>query len=108
MSDLLLKTNGRGEEDYDVISESRLVGHIFKPTAAPVETPWMWAFVHSRPEDRFPAPHGYAATRVGDAGFRKRLVRVKLATAFATQLLGTGRNWVARALAAGAVRARKH
>jgi hypothetical protein len=65
MSDLLLTSNGRTEtkEDYDVISEGRLVGHIFKPTAAPVATPWMWAFVHSRPEDRFPAPHGYAATR---------------------------------------------
>jgi hypothetical protein len=69
MTDLILTTNGRtegdeGDEgDYDVTSEGRLVGHIFKPTAAPVETPWMWAFVHSRPEDRFPAPHGYAATR---------------------------------------------
>jgi hypothetical protein len=65
MSDLLLTSNGRTEteEDYDVISDGRLVGHIFKPTAAPLETPWMWAFVHSRPEDRFPAPHGYAATR---------------------------------------------
>jgi len=67
MPDLLLTSNGRTEteEDYDVTSEGRLVvvGHIFKPTAAPVETPWMWAFVHARPEDRFPAPHGYAATR---------------------------------------------
>ena len=59
MPDLLLTSNGRtetDEEDYDVTSDGRLVGHIFKPTAAPVETPWMWAFVHSRPEDRFPAP----------------------------------------------------
>jgi len=63
MADLILTSNGSAEEDYDVISDGRLVGHIFKPTAAPVETPWMWAFVHSRPEDRFPAPHGYAATR---------------------------------------------
>ena len=67
MPDLLLTSNGRTEteEDYDVTSEGRLVvvGHIFKPTAAPVETPWMWAFVYSQPEDRFPAPHGYAATR---------------------------------------------
>ena len=66
MPDLLLTSNGRTETDevdYDVTSDGRLVGHIFKPTAAPVETPWMWAFVHSRPEDRFPAPHGYAATR---------------------------------------------
>jgi hypothetical protein len=63
MADLILTSNGSAEEDYDVTSEGRLVGHIFKPAAAPVETPWMWAFVHSRPEDRFPAPHGYAATR---------------------------------------------
>jgi hypothetical protein len=70
MSDLILTSSGRtetdeedDEEDYDVTSDGRLVGHIFKPTAAPVETPWMRAFVHSRPEDRFPAPHGYAATR---------------------------------------------
>jgi hypothetical protein len=63
MPDLILTSNGSAEEDYDVSSEGRLVGHIFKPTAAPVATPWMWAFVHSRPEDRFPAPHGYAATR---------------------------------------------
>jgi hypothetical protein len=55
MLDLLLSNNSNTDEDYDVTSEGRLVGHIFKPTAAPVETPWMWAFVHSRPEDRFPA-----------------------------------------------------
>jgi hypothetical protein len=59
MPDLLLTSNGRtetDEEDYDVTSDGRLVGHIFKPAAAPVETPWMWAFVRSRLEDRFPAP----------------------------------------------------
>ena len=45
MPDLLLASNGstETEEDYDVISDGRLVGHIFKPTAAPVQTPWMWA-----------------------------------------------------------------
>jgi hypothetical protein len=60
MSDLILTSNGT-EEEYDVISGDR-VGHIFKPAAAPVQTPW-WAFVYARPTDRFPAPHGYAATR---------------------------------------------
>ena len=65
MPDLLLTSHDSVEtaEDYDVTSDGRLVGHIFKPTAAPVQTPWMWAFVYSRPTDRFPAPHGYAATR---------------------------------------------
>ena len=65
MADLILTSNGGAEEDYDVTSEGRLVGHIFRPTAAPVETPWMWAFVSSQPTDRFPAPHGFAATREG-------------------------------------------
>jgi hypothetical protein len=80
MPDLLLTSNGpteTDEEDYDVTSDGRLVGHIFKPTAAPVETPWMWAFVSSQPTDRFPAPHGYYA-RGCDAGLRACLVRVKL------------------------------
>ena len=65
MPDLLLTSHDSAEnsEDYDVTSDGRLVGHIFKPAAAPVQTPWMWAFVYSQPEDRFPAPHGYAATR---------------------------------------------
>jgi hypothetical protein len=63
MPDLLLTSNDRTEtkEDYDVISEG-LVGHIFKPPRL-WRRPGMWAFVHSRREDRFPAPHGYAATR---------------------------------------------
>jgi hypothetical protein len=63
MTDLLLTSNGSAEEDYDVISDGRLVGHIFKPTAAPTETPWMWAFVFSQRTDRFLAPLDYAATR---------------------------------------------
>jgi hypothetical protein len=55
MSDLILKSNGSAEEDYDVISDGRLVGHIFKPAAAPVGTPWMWVAFRRRT--------GYAATR---------------------------------------------
>jgi hypothetical protein len=34
MADLILTSNGSAEEDYDVISDGRLVGRIFKPSAS--------------------------------------------------------------------------
>jgi hypothetical protein len=33
------------DEDYDVLEDSVVVGRIFKANAAPVGTPWMWAFI---------------------------------------------------------------
>ena len=38
----------------------------------------------------------------------RRIARLSLATAFATQLLGTRQNWAVRALAADTVKARKN
>ena len=42
---------------------SRLEPSHFQTRCGARAAPWMWAFVYSQPEGRFPAPHGYAATR---------------------------------------------
>jgi hypothetical protein len=51
-----------GEDDYDVLEDSAVVGRIFKVHAAPVGTPWMWTLAFGHHEDRTPT-HGNAATR---------------------------------------------
>jgi hypothetical protein len=35
-----------GEDDYDVLAESVVVGRIFKAAASPVGTPWLWMLAH--------------------------------------------------------------
>jgi len=50
------------EDDYDVLAEGVVVGHIMKVHAAPVGSPWMWTFAFGQREDRTPR-HGCAATR---------------------------------------------
>ena len=50
------------EDDIDVLADSAVVGRIFKATAAPAATPWMWTLAFGHHEDRTPT-HGYAETR---------------------------------------------
>jgi hypothetical protein len=52
------------DDDYDVVADGVVVGRIFKANAAPVGSPWMWAFILPHQEGRRPT-HGYAATREG-------------------------------------------
>jgi len=49
-------------DDYDVLSDSKVVGRIFRPGAGvPAETPWMWSILERRRLDR--PCLGYEATR---------------------------------------------
>ena len=59
------------EDDYDVLADGMAVGRIFKASASPVGTPWMWTLLLEHHKDRAPT-HGYAATReVAMAAFAK-------------------------------------
>jgi hypothetical protein len=49
------------DDDFDVVANGEVVGRIFKANAAPVGSPWMWAFIFPHQERRAPT-HGYAAT----------------------------------------------
>jgi hypothetical protein len=44
------------DDDYDVLENGVIIGHIFKVPIAPAERPWMWASGHK-------AAHGYEPTR---------------------------------------------
>jgi hypothetical protein len=50
------------EDDFDVLASGEVVGRIYKASAAPVGSPWMWTLAFGYHEDRTPT-HGYAATR---------------------------------------------
>jgi hypothetical protein len=50
------------DDDYDVLSDGKVVGRIFNAAAAPVGTPWMWTLLFGHHEDRTPT-HGYEPTR---------------------------------------------
>jgi hypothetical protein len=47
---------------FDVLANGEVVGRIFKASAAPVGSPWMWVLGFGHHEGRTPT-HGYAATR---------------------------------------------
>jgi hypothetical protein len=51
-----------GEDDYDVLADSVVVGCIFKAEASPVGKPWMWTVLSGYHEDRTPT-RGYEPTR---------------------------------------------
>jgi hypothetical protein len=60
---------------FDVLAGSHLPAGIFKANAAPVGSPWMWAFIMPHHEGRSPT-HGYAETREADmAAFAKSCPR---------------------------------
>jgi hypothetical protein len=50
------------DEDFDVLADGVVVGHIFQANAAPVGTPWMWTLIFPHHEGRKPT-HGYAEMR---------------------------------------------
>jgi len=50
------------DDDYDVLAGGKVVGRIYRASAAPVGSPWMWTLAFGHHEDRTPT-HGYAATR---------------------------------------------
>jgi hypothetical protein len=68
VTDLLLRqaqasrAGAQGDDDYDVLADSEVVGRILKVHAAPVGTQWMWTLAFWRHEDRTPT-RGYEATR---------------------------------------------
>jgi hypothetical protein len=45
------------EDDYDVVADGIVVGHIMKATAAPEGTPWFWKLAYGHRGDRRPT-HG--------------------------------------------------
>jgi hypothetical protein len=50
------------DDDFDVVCDGAVVGRIFKANAAPVGSPWMWAFIMPHHQGRSPT-RAYAATR---------------------------------------------
>jgi hypothetical protein len=50
------------DDDFDVLCNGVAVGRIFNANAAPVGSPWMWAFISPHQEGRTPT-HGYEPTR---------------------------------------------
>jgi hypothetical protein len=50
------------DDDYDVLSDAKVVGRILNAAASPVGTPWMWTLAYGYHEDRSPT-HGYEADR---------------------------------------------
>ena len=70
MSPLILKRAplGWNQDDYDVLFDSVLVGHIVLSPAAPNDRQWMWSLDH---RDRSPT-RGYEPTcEAAMAGFAK-------------------------------------
>ena len=57
----LSRSSGRWNDD-DFMAGSKVVGRIYKASAAPVGSPWMWPLAFGHHEDRTPT-HGYEATR---------------------------------------------
>src|SRR5262245_55777210 len=59
----LSRSSGRwNDDDFDVLVGGKVVGRIYKASAAPVGSPWMWTLAFGHHEDRTPT-HGYEATR---------------------------------------------
>ena len=57
------RSSGRwNDDDFDVLAGAKVVGRIYKASAAPVGSPWMWTLAFGHHEDCTPT-HGYAATR---------------------------------------------
>ena len=72
MTDLVLKRATPTGDQYEVLAEGQVVGHIRLSDAAPMATPWMWTLAYGFHEDRTPM-HGLRADQGGrDAGVRAR------------------------------------
>jgi hypothetical protein len=48
-------------DDYDVLSEGRAIGRIFRSASAPQDRPWMWTITGAVVSPRLPS-HGFAET----------------------------------------------
>jgi hypothetical protein len=59
------------DDDFDVLADGAVVGHIFKANAAPVGSPWMWRLAFDHHEDRTPT-HGHEPTRAAASPSRVR------------------------------------
>ena len=62
MTDLVLKRATPTCDQYEVLAEGQVVGHIRLSDAASMATPWMWTLAYGFHEDRMPM-HGYEPTR---------------------------------------------
>jgi hypothetical protein len=62
MTTLILKRASTGSEDYDVLSDEKVVGRIFLAAHSPRGSAWMWTLAYGQHEDRTPT-HGYEPTR---------------------------------------------
>jgi hypothetical protein len=40
------------DDDYDVLADGAVVGRIFRPTPAPVGSPWMWTLAFGYRQQR--------------------------------------------------------
>jgi hypothetical protein len=50
------------EDDYDVVADGIVVGHVMKGAAAPEGTPWLWTLAYGHRGHRTQT-HGYEPTR---------------------------------------------
>jgi hypothetical protein len=58
------RSSGQGsDDDYDVLAEGVVVGHIKKRATAPEASLWFWTLAYRYHKDRTPT-YGYATTRV--------------------------------------------
>src|SRR5262249_50163163 len=98
----LSRSSGRwNDDDFDVLVGGKVVGRIYKASAAPVGSPWMWTLAFGQHEDRTPT-HGYGATReAAMAAFAKSWRRGEAAPGHWRGASGLQR--VLRALKAGGV-----
>ena len=59
------------DDDYDVVSEGRTAGRIYRSHAMPADRQWFWGLAYGEDKDRSPT-HGYAGSREeAMAAFRK-------------------------------------
>ena len=63
MTDLLLEhAGGRHANEFNILADGKVVGHIMLSFSAPTATPWMWALAYGQHTGRSPT-HGYESTR---------------------------------------------
>jgi hypothetical protein len=61
------------DDDYDVLSDAKVVGRIFKSAASPVGTPWMWTLAYGYHEVSLAHVWLRSRSRSGHEGVRKKL-----------------------------------
>jgi hypothetical protein len=61
------------DDDYDVLTDGKMVGRIFKVHAPPVGTPWMWTLLFGYHEGPYTDARLGADARGRDGGIRQKL-----------------------------------